>query len=194
MRSASPLASPLALSPWHVERPNVLYCSCRIYPDHVEHSGVFYRSCCILPWLLGQSRVLEWSCRIYHDYFKFQCVGLELAAHVAVRVDLYMEETWGAVSFAASRALRKVLELVTSQDYVFVVSSTVKCAWLLKYEPGGQRIGGGERGRLSRGKDSLEPSASTLDSQAKRLRNVYFILPAFPFNLSLNLGRYGRYA
>jgi hypothetical protein len=76
-----------------------------------------------LPRLLGQSSVLDWSCWIYHDYFKFQCVVLELTAHVAVRVDLYMEDTlWGAVSFAASRALRKVLELVTSQDYVFVVS------------------------------------------------------------------------
>jgi hypothetical protein len=63
--------------------------------------------------------VLDWSCRIYHDYFKFQCVGLELTAHVAVRVDLYMEDTlWGAVSFAASHAFRKVLEHVTSQDCI----------------------------------------------------------------------------
>jgi hypothetical protein len=96
-----------------------------------------------LPRLLEQSGVLDWSCRIYHDYFKFQWVGLELTAHVAVRVALYMEDTlWGAVSFAASHALRKVLELVTLQNYVFVVSSTIKCAWLLEYEPGGQSIGG----------------------------------------------------
>jgi hypothetical protein len=37
-------------------------------------------------------------------------------------------------------------------------------------------------------KDSLEPSASTFGNQAKHLRNVYLIFPAFPFNLSLNLG------
>jgi hypothetical protein len=56
--------------------------------------------------LLGQSSVLDWSCRIYHDFFKFQCVELELTAHIAVRVDLYMEDTlWGEVSFAARRAL-----------------------------------------------------------------------------------------
>jgi hypothetical protein len=29
-------------------------------------------------------------------------------------------------------------------------------------------------------KDSLEPSTSTFGSQAKRLRNVYLIFPAFP--------------
>jgi hypothetical protein len=38
-------------------------------------------------------------------------------------------------------------------------------------------------------KDSLEPSASAFGNQDKRLRNVYVISPAFPFNLSLNLGR-----